>query len=528
VGWRTRIRKFVAVSLAALFTVTLGAIYLEPFESFLAWVQRYEKWQVDEIIVISVVLIVVFGFYYSWRKRRQLQHEVAERQRELVERKRIEEELRRSEARYRAIVTGSPVALFAVDPDGVFTLAEGKGLEALGLEPDKVVGRTIFESYNDASQVVENTHRALAGQASSVITEVDGLTFETRYSPLWEGGEFSGVLGVAVDITRRVRAEENLREAEQKYRTLVEQIPAVTYIDLADDLGTSVYTSPQIENMLGYTPEEWQENKLWSKCLHPDDRERVLAADERFEAGGEPFSEEYRLIAKDGSVVWVLEEAVLVRGEAGEPLYWQGVIFDITGRKEAEEQLRLSEAELRALFKAMDDVVFEIDVRGRYLKVAPTNPSLLYQPPEELVGKTLYEILPAKKAEELHSYIRSSLKSRKTEKVEYSQTIEGREVRFEGTVTPLSQKSVLFVGRDITERKALEEQLAHQALHDPLTELPNRLLFTDRLRYALSLAKRRQQTVAIMFMDLDNFKVVNDSLGHQLGDRPATPSSKRQ
>ena len=469
-GRKTTIGKLVAASLVALFAV-LGAVFFEPFEGFLAWVQRYEKWQVDEIIVVSVILTVIFGFYYSWRKRRQLQHELAERQREssdrereLVERRRIEEELRRSEARYRAIVTGLPVALFAVDPKGVFTLAEGKGLEALGLEPDKVMGQTIFESYHDAAQVVENTRRALAGQASSVITEVDGLTFETRYSPLWEGGEFSGVLGVAVDITDRVRAEENLREAEQRYRTLVEQIPAVTYIDLADDSDTSLYTSPQIEQMLGYTPEEWLENKLWPKRLHPDDRERVLAADERFEAGGEPFSEEYRLFAEDGSVVWVLEEAVLVRDEAGEPLYWQGVIFDITRRKEAEEQLRLSEAELRALFEAMDDVVLEIDVRARYLKVAPTNPSLLYQPREELIGKTLYEILPAKKAEDLHSYIRRSLESRKTEKVEYSLSIEGREVWFEGTVTPLSQESVLFVGRDITERRALEEQLAYPSL----------------------------------------------------------------
>jgi PAS domain S-box-containing protein len=304
VGRKTTIGKLVAASLVALFAV-LGAVFFEPFEGFLAWVQRYEKWQVDEIIVVSVILTVIFGFYYSWRKRRQLQHELAERQREssdrereLVERRRIEEELRRSEARYRAFVTGLPVALFAVDPKGVFTLAEGKGLEALGLEPDKVMGQTIFESYHDAAQVVENTRRALAGQASSVITEVNGLTFETRYSPLWEGGEFSGVLGVAVDITGRVRAEENLREAEQRYRTLVEQIPAVTYIDLADDSDTSLYTSPQIEQMLGYTPEEWLENKLWPKRLHPDDRERVLAADERFEAGGEPFSEEYRLLPR--------------------------------------------------------------------------------------------------------------------------------------------------------------------------------------------------------------------------------------
>jgi diguanylate cyclase (GGDEF)-like protein/PAS domain S-box-containing protein len=523
----------IAASLVALFAV-LGAIFFEPFESFATWVQRYENWQTDEIIVVSVILTVVFGFYYSWRKRRQLQHEMAERQREssdreleLVERKRIEEELRRSEARYRAIVTGSPVALFAVDSDGVFTLAEGKGLEALGLEPDKVVGKPIFDSHLDASQVVENTRRALAGQASNAITEVDGLTFETRYSPLWEGDEFSGVLGVTIDITARMRAEQNLREAEHKYRSLVEQIPAVTYIDLADDSDTPVYTSPQIEQMLGYTPEEWLENKLWLECVHPDDRKRVLAADERFEAGGEPFSEEYRLFAKDGSVVWVLEEAVLVRDEAGEPLYWQGVMFDITGRKEAEEQLRLSEAELRALFEAMDDVVFEIDVQGRYLKVAPTNPPLLYQPREDRVGKTLHEVLPTKKAEELLSYIRRSLESRKTEKLEYSLSIEGRELWFEGTITPLSRESVLFVGRDITERKALEDQLAYQALHDPLTELPNRVLFTDRLRHALSRAKRRQQAVAIMFMDLDNFKVVNDSLGHQTGDRLLQLVSKR-
>jgi diguanylate cyclase (GGDEF)-like protein/PAS domain S-box-containing protein len=470
----------------------------------------------------------------SWHKQGRLRREVAERERKIAERDpeiarlhQAQDKLRSNEARYRAVVISLPVALFAVDPEGVFTLAEGKGLEALGLEPDKLVGRTIFESYRDASQVVENTRLALAGQASSVIIEVDGLTFETRYSPLWEGGEFSGVLGVAVDITDRVRAEEKLREAEQRYRTLVEQIPAVTYIDLTDDLGTSVYTSPQIEQMLGYTPEEWHENKLWPERLHPDDRERVLAADERFEASGEPFSEEYRLIAKDRSVVWVLEEAVLVRGEAGEPLYWQGVMYDITERKEAEGRLKASEAELRALFEAMDDVVFEIDVRGRYLKIAPTNPSLLYRPREDLLGKTLHEVLPAEKAEELHSHIRRSLESRKTEKVEYSLLIEGREVWFEGTITPLSEESVVFVGRDITERKVLEEQLAYQALHDPLTELPNRILFTDRLRQALSRAKRRHQGIAIMFMDLDNFKVVNDSLGHQTGDRLLKLVSKR-
>ncbi len=90
-----------------------------------------------------------------------------------------------------------------------------------------------------------------------------------------------------MDITERKRAETRLGDAQQRFRTLVDQIPAVTYIDPVDDPETSLYTSPQIEKMLGYTPEEWREGKLWPKCLHPDDRERILAADERFEAGGE-------------------------------------------------------------------------------------------------------------------------------------------------------------------------------------------------------------------------------------------------
>jgi PAS domain S-box-containing protein len=156
----------------------------------------------------------------------------------------------------------------------------------------------------------------------------DGTLFHAMITiapVLDEEDNLVGITGVTTDITELRRAQERLREAEERYRMLVEQNPAVTYLDRADGSDEPLYTSPHIEKMLGYTPEEWLRDRLWSECLHPDDRERVLVANEIFEAGGsESFNEEYRLIAKYGSVVWVREEAVLIKDDRGNPLSGKG------------------------------------------------------------------------------------------------------------------------------------------------------------------------------------------------------------
>lgn len=165
--------------------------------------------------------------------------------------------------------------------------------------------------------------------------------------------------------TERRQAHEQLLDAEHLFRTLVEQIPAITYMytETAPGSGrfTTNYNSPQFERILGYPPNEWQQNPdLWLSLLHPDDREGVLAEEERTNRTGEPFRMEYRLVARDGHVVWVWEQGVLVRDEPGQPRQWLGVINDITERKEAEERLvealqrlRESEAERRKLLEQM-------------------------------------------------------------------------------------------------------------------------------------------------------------------------------
>jgi PAS domain S-box-containing protein len=131
-----------------------------------------------------------------------------------------------------------------------------------------------------------------------------------------------------------------LPRAEAPYRALFEQIPAVVYSEIHAIGGSYIYQSPQIEEMLGYTPEEAMQPSRWKSWLHPEDRDRVLALDERCDRTGEPWFAEYRLIAKDGRVVWVRDHAVLVPGEHGEPGRWQGYCIDITDQKRAEAATR--------------------------------------------------------------------------------------------------------------------------------------------------------------------------------------------
>jgi diguanylate cyclase (GGDEF)-like protein/PAS domain S-box-containing protein len=194
-------------------------------------------------------------------------------------------------------------------------------------------------------------------------------------------------------------------EADSRYRVLVERVPAAVYIDIADpavtDGGRLAYMSPQIETILGYPPEAFVDDpELWPRLIHPDDQEATIASYTEHWATARPLRADYRMLARDGSVVWIHDEA-----------------FTMT----------------------------------------------------------------------------------------------------EGTASGQRVSQGLLV--NTTQQKRLEEQLLHDALHDPLTGLANRVLFRDHVERALAGRRRRRAKVAVLFLDLDNFKVVNDSLGHRAGDR---------
>jgi PAS domain S-box-containing protein len=135
------------------------------------------------------------------------------------------------------------------------------------------------------------------------------------------------------------------------------------------------------------------------------------------------------------------------------------IVRDVTERKRAEEALRASEAELKSLFAAITDVIFVLDKEGRYLEIAPTNPSLLYKPPAEMMGRTLHKVLPPAQADSFLGYIRRALETQRTVEIEYTLEISGREIWFAGSISPMSQGRVIWVARDITSRKRAEEAL---------------------------------------------------------------------
>lgn len=186
--------------------------------------------------------------------------------------------------------------------------------------------------------------------------------------------------------------EERTCEFEAWYRTLVERLPAIVYVDASDEVSSAIYMSPQAETMIGYTREEWiADPELWVKTLHPDDRERVLAEAARTRKTSNPFKMEYRLVTRSGQVVWVRDEAA-VPGEAGEhPQTWHGVILDITERKRYEEELQRSEERHRLVARATGEAIWDNDLLTGKQEWAGATEALFGYPPHEGIEGAWWE-----------------------------------------------------------------------------------------------------------------------------------------
>ncbi len=165
-------------------------------------------------------------------ERQRMRAELARKKRQL---EKSQAQFRASEERLRSVINYAPVVLWAIDPDGIFTFSEGRGLDVLGLQPGQVVGTSIFDLYADYPEIIDAAHRALAGEAITQVVEIEAIVFEDRYSPIHdEDGTLLSVIGVAIDITERKQAEKAVRESEERFRdfTTTPQPPTFRSVEM--------------------------------------------------------------------------------------------------------------------------------------------------------------------------------------------------------------------------------------------------------------------------------------------------------
>jgi diguanylate cyclase (GGDEF)-like protein/PAS domain S-box-containing protein len=324
--------------------------------------------------------------------------------------------------------------------------------------------------------------------------------------------------------------------AEQRYRLLVEQVPAITYIADFTPNRPFLYVSPQAEELLGYPAEEWVSNlTLWDDhLLHPEDRDRVLAQEERTLLEEGTFESEYRLVARDGRVVWVWERDTIIRDDEGRPICTQGVLVDVTELKQTQFALADSEGLLRE----------ERDRAQRYFDIAATmmvvlGPDqtvsvanrraceVLGYSEEELRGQNWFDlVVPDSDREPTRAVFKQLMIGGANVGEEYenrvvSKTGEERLISWHNTLLrDETGRAVgtLSSGEDITERRKAQERVVYLAYHDQLTGLPNRAMLSDHLTVAVARSKRTGTSAALLCLDIDDFKLVNDSLGHAVGD----------
>jgi len=327
--------------------------------------------------------------------------------------------------------------------------------------------------------------------------------------------------GTVIDITDRKLAENALRESEERYRLLVERMREG--LVQADNDGVLQFVNDRFCEMLGYTREELVGAKGELLLAYAED---VSLMREKTRMRMRHIADQYevRVRRKDGTVVWLEIGGAPVVDAAGNVVGSIGVHNDVTERRMAEEALRESEARYRLMAENSTDMISRTSTNGILLYASDACRRLLGYDPSELVGRSIYDFIFEVDREEvryLSSLIHESGPTTFAYRVEKK---DGSLVWFETTSRSVRDaltgkiREIVGVSRDVTERKRVEEQIEYQAYHDALTGLPNRRLFRDRLTVALAHARRLKNPLAVMFLDLDRFKVVNDTLGHSTGD----------
>ena len=422
-------------------------------------------------------------------------------------------------------------AFFGLDRAWRFTYLNPQAERLLSRSCYELVGRNVWEEFPEAKGSTFQREYERAARTG------EKVSFEAYYPPLetwFEVNAYPSEEGLSVyfrDVTARKRAEEErerMREAllqsERRLRAVLSRYSSDVVMFLDSD-GTIRHQSPAVERVLGYAPEALVGEEAFG-YIHPDDQERTAATFSEVLAKPGPHGPvEYRFRHQDGSWRWM---EALGNNLLSDPGVRAIVVNsrDVSERKRSEEELRRAEERFRSLVQNALDVITLVGADGTISYESPSVERVLGYKPEELIGTNILDHVHPEDVGRVRSSLAEGLNVVGTT----GKKIECRFRHADGSWRHLealgnnllrdpSVGSIVINSRDVTERKELEERLEHQAFHDPLTGLPNRALLSERFEQAAGRADRAGKHLAILYLDLDGFKEVNDSLGHEAGDK---------
>ena len=464
---------------------------------------------------------------------------------DITERKKAEEALKESEERYRALFDRSPDLVYVRDLNGNFIDANPAALGLLGYRREDIPTLN-FASLLDPYQfprtiqilreLTETGFQKEPGEFKLKRKDGTYLHVETQESVIYHDGKPHSVQGVGRDITERKKAEEVLKISEERYRFISDNTADVIWA--MDSKLRYTYMNHSISRQRGYTVEEASKLNLTQVLTHrsQDNVLKRLQAETLPDADGQPrktstFTQEMEMYRKDGTTIWTETSVTVLRTPLGEFDGLLGVSRDITERKQAEEALQGSEERYRALVENINDVFYALDNQGNITYVSPVVERLSKYKISDLIGKPFIPLVyPDDLPALLDSFNR--LVSGHEEPWEFRIVDkDGRIIWVRTSSRPVYEDGemagVTALMTDITERKQMQQKLEEMATHDFLTGLPNRVLLLDRFNIAAALAHRNKARLAVMSLDLDKFKTINDTLGHDAGDQVLKAVSAR-